>query len=384
MEKILSEELAKPEVKNASDIFDFKSMNDVVSESIEPTKKLIGDLVYPEEVTMLFGKSGVGKTHLANQWANSISKGIDLDLGNGIVLKNECEPIKVVFYDFELSQKQVQQRFDSECEFENFTRATLKRGEYINDEPKEVVEILKAGAKREGAKCIIIDNISAISGDIETSKKAVPFMQALMKLAKDEKYTVIVIAHTPKLKEFTPIVLENLAGSNKVNQLTDGAVAIGKANTDNGQEVYIIHLKGRNGAKTYHKGNVIQSLIKKQNGAVCHAALSLIPEIDLLNNFSISTEQAPNRELFVYAALYYGSSRKAGRYFEKAGLKVAHTTISDNERKFREKDPTLYNEIKGYKEDRLKAMLDSAWYLPTVLELKKGHIIVDEDNNIPF
>jgi KaiC/GvpD/RAD55 family RecA-like ATPase len=343
---------------------------------------LIGDLVYPEEVTMLFGRSGVGKSHLAIQFANAISKGIHLNLGNDIVLQNECKPIKVVFYDFELSQKQVQQRLDSECEFENFTRATLKRGEYINDDPKEVVEILKSGAKREGAKCIIIDNISAISGDIESSKNAVPFMQALMKLAKEEKYTVIVIAHTPKLREFTPIVLENLAGSNKVNQLTDGAVAIGKANTDNAQEVYIIHLKGRNGAKTYHKANVIHSLIKKENGAVCHVAQSLIPEIDLLNNFSISTEQAPNRELFVYAVLYYGSSRKASDYFDKAGLKVAHSTINDNDRKFREKNPKLYNEIKGFDSDTLKSMLDSKWDLPDVLELKKGHI--PEDNNIPF
>lgn len=384
MEVIRSENLALPKEKDVAEIFEFQDMSDVIVQELEPTKLLIGDLVYPEEVTMLFGRSNVGKTFLAVQWAEAISTGTDLNLGDGIVLRNECEPMKVIYFDFELSKKQIQKRYDKSYKFKNIVRATLKRGEYVGNEPKDVVKKLKTAAEKNGAKCIIVDNISAISGDIEKSSQAVEFMQSLMRLAKDEKFTVLVIAHTPKLKEFSPISLEDIAGSNKINQLTDAAVAIGKANCENDNQYYIIHVKTRNNAITHHRGNVIHTTIENNSGAVGHKGLGFSNESELLNPVSVNTDKAPNRAFYTYASLYYGSVDKAIPYLKEIGIDAKRRTMYDNIDAFKQLDSKSYNAFVGYDADRQKEMLESqSPNQDKCLALREGHIPKDEDDLIP-
>ena len=349
MEVLYKGALPTPVVKLEPLPFDFKSMKDVISEDIEPAKMLVGDLVFLAEVTILFGKSNVGKSILSISFADAISKGIDLDLGNGIILENQ-----------------------------------LKRGEYLESDPKEVVSMLKLGAEQNDCKCIIIDNISAISGDIEKSANAVPFMQSLMKLAKDEGFTVIVMAHTPKLKDYSPLSVENVSGSNKINQLTDGVVAIGKVNCDADDEVYIIHLKGRNGSKTYNKGNVIHSKISKVNGMVRHVAQSTRSEADLLTNISVDTPNAPNRELCTYACMYYGSSRKAQTALKEIGLEIPHTTINNNYNAFKSHHKAEFEIVEKYDVDALKELLESkSPNQNSCLPLRDGHV-VENDNEAPY
>jgi len=128
MKKITSEYLAVPEVKNPNDIFNIQPMDGLMKEKLIPPKKLIGDLVYLNELTILFGKSGNGKSILANQIADSISRGVSLDLGSGIILDNESEPFGVILYDFELSKSQVQKRFGKGKTFGDFYRAEIKDG----------------------------------------------------------------------------------------------------------------------------------------------------------------------------------------------------------------------------------------------------------------
>ena len=386
MEVLYKGALPTPVVKLEPLPFDFKSMKDVISEDIEPAKMLVGDLVFLAEVTILFGKSNVGKSILSISFADAISKGIDLDLGNGIILENQCEPLKTILFDFEMSPQQIQKRYDKHYSFdeERFIRATLKRGEYLESDPKEVVSMLKLGAEQNDCKCIIIDNISAISGDIEKSANAVPFMQSLMKLAKDEGFTVIVMAHTPKLKDYSPLSVENVSGSNKINQLTDGVVAIGKVNCDADDEVYIIHLKGRNGSKTYNKGNVIHSKISKVNGMVRHVAQSTRSEADLLTNISVDTPNAPNRELCTYACMYYGSSRKAQTALKEIGLEIPHTTINNNYNAFKSHHKAEFEIVEKYDVDALKELLESkSPNQNSCLPLRDGHV-VENDNEAPY
>ena len=73
--KLDSEQLNIPEeIKHP---FEIQEMNDLVAEEIPPTKKLIGSLIYPEEFTLLFGKSNVGKSVLAMQIADDVARARD-------------------------------------------------------------------------------------------------------------------------------------------------------------------------------------------------------------------------------------------------------------------------------------------------------------------
>lgn len=378
MEVLRSENLAKPEIKDANNVFDIQSMDDMLSEQIELPKKLIGDLIFPNEVTLIFGRSQVGKSILSCQFAEAIAKGTYLHLGSGIVLDNENEPINVLYFDFELSKSQLQNRINKENELDNFFRATLTRGEYLSDDPKDVVNKLVHASKQVNAKCIIIDNISAISGDIEKSDKAVKFMQSLMKLAKDEQYTVIVIAHTPKLKPFEPMSMEHVAGSNKINQLSDAVIGIGVAKVENADQYYIIHLKGRNGSKTYHKGNVIHTEIDKDKGTVKHIAQGIRTEIDLITNTIEDTAKAPNRTFFTLAYLYYGSTRSASKELKSAGISAPYRTISHNVNAFKDADSKTYHEWENFDDDALKDLLEDNNPYSDMLPFKDNH------NSVPF
>lgn len=372
MGKIRSENLAKPQVKNPHDVFDIQPMSDLMAEEIIPPKRLIGDMIYINELTIIFGRSGVGKSVLVNQIADAISRGVHLDLGNGIILENQSEPIGVILYDFELNKSQVQVRFNKSKRFINFYRAEIKRGEYLEDNPQDVVNKLLFGAESVSAKCIVIDNISAISGDIEKSDKAVKFMQLLM-ASKKKGYTIIVIAHTPKIDKYKPLTKEHISGSNKINQLTDTAIGIGLVNVDGDDEYYIIHNKGRNGKKTFHKGNVIHTVITKIEENVIHLAKGTSAEIDLITNVNVDTNNAPNRTFYTLAYLYYGTSRKAQEQLKKVGIEASFSTINHNRNAYKDVDSKAYNNFKNQTDDQLKALLDFHSDLDDALPEKLDH-----------
>ena len=65
-------------------VFNTKSANILLKDARnEPMpKKLVGELIYENEQTILFASTNLGKSILATQMAISVSNGTDLDLGN--------------------------------------------------------------------------------------------------------------------------------------------------------------------------------------------------------------------------------------------------------------------------------------------------------------
>ena len=110
-----------------------------------PTPKMLFSEFWVEnEICILFADTNVGKTILAVQIANSISKGIPIE-----GFKIEAEKQKVIYFDFELSVKQFQLRYTcQDClndnkyyPFdENFIRAEIEQ-DYEYNFGKDKVEI---------------------------------------------------------------------------------------------------------------------------------------------------------------------------------------------------------------------------------------------------
>ena len=382
MSDISNEELGTPEVKKHP--FKLTSFNEFVKQDYEPLQKLVGDFIYSEQLTLFYGLSGVGKSMFAVQMGLAISEGQDLDLGNGIVLENQCEPIKTLYIDLELSERQFHSRVKGLNGYSNFVYGNIDIGQALDS--KNVIKVfqqIKAGAEDAGATCIIIDNISRVSGDIEKSEPAKEFMDACLKLVKGEKYNIIIVAHITKKEPFITITKNDLRGSGILYDLSDSALSIGKANrvnTEKKGEVYLIQMKTRSDKYFYDNQSVIHCIQNKENDFLKLDAIGLGKENDLLlEDVSINTDRARYRIFYTIACLYYGNHRNASAKLKSVNIVASSSTIYDNAIKFEKEDSLNYNKWKGWDKNQQKELLDSqSSYSFIELPYADGH------NETPF
>ena len=99
---------------NNSNYFIIKTANEWIEEAKNrPTPKMIFDQFWYEgEVSILFADTNLGKSILAVQIGNSVSKGTPIDRFESETIKQ-----KILYFDFELSDKQFQNRYS--INFEN-------------------------------------------------------------------------------------------------------------------------------------------------------------------------------------------------------------------------------------------------------------------------
>ena len=127
--------ITKEKTNNISDSiesnFNYKTVDDlIVTKPIrnaarrlcdaknEPeVKQLFSVIWHSNELLLLFADTGIGKSILAVSLADSISKGIGL-----MGFKNEHNPLIVLYYDFELSDRQFRKRYSDESGDRKSTR----------------------------------------------------------------------------------------------------------------------------------------------------------------------------------------------------------------------------------------------------------------------
>jgi AAA domain len=236
-----------------------------------PKAFLIGSLIKVEDVAILFSGPENGKSIFGIQMADKITRGESLFNG---LLRNECEPKKVLYFDFELTLSDYKSRYiDSAGNPYPF----LGDGKFIrvgnNEEnPKTFAEIannmeriIMHNIERYTPNVVFIDNITAMSNgstvDAEVVKK---IMDLLIRLKKRNKLTVVVFAHTPKRYDLSkPIENEDLAGSSLLSTYADSIIAIGRSKMGNNVK-YIKHIKVRTGTKIHDERNIINVAIEKE------------------------------------------------------------------------------------------------------------------------
>lgn len=311
-----------------------------------PKKQLIGGLISEGEQVILFGGINAGKSLFAYQIAQAIAEGEDLTFKNSeneIRFRNECEPQKVLSLDFEHSDDQIKHRI-------SLDNLKLSAGDNIIsleedfetdtdfDNPDEAFEWIKGAAEEAQAKVIIIDNISAMSGDLEKAENAKRFMKSLRKLCRVDGYTVIILAHTPKLSSKRGILRkENIAGSNKLPALADSVIGIAEQETSEGGFSYIKHLKRRTGAIEYGIGKVLCSKIADVDGTVQHVITHTANELDVISD---GNEGQAKFDLLKRSAVAYLKEKNLRAAGEK--LNVSKDTVSKRLNKLKEIDPELF------------------------------------------
>lgn len=214
--------------------------------------RLWGSLWYEGEACCLFADTNVGKSIYAVQIAESIAR-----TGK-----------KVLYFDFELSDKQFQLRYTDEngntYEFsELLFRATINPEAIIEGSfEKAINQAIEELVAEIDAKVLIIDNLSYLCVNSEKGDSASEFMINLINLKRKYDLSILVLAHTPKRQMYNPLTQNDLAGSKKQMNFFDSAFAIGKSVQDEGLR-YVKQIKTRNGEIVYGTNNVIVYQIEK-------------------------------------------------------------------------------------------------------------------------
>lgn len=245
-------------------------------------RQLCGPLWYEQEICILFADTNVGKSLLAVQIADMISRGAGCATTLPELLP-QTPPQQVVYADFELSMTQFARRYSAagpDGDEEAMTSRTyyafspmFHRVELFydtdNTDPeefarKEFADLILGDLERRlaetGAKVLIIDNITFMASGTETAADAMPLMKKLTSMKKRLGLSILLLAHTPKRSLSNPLTRNDLQGSKMLINFADSAFAIGSS-SQGADYRYIKQIKQRNCEEVYGPDNVLLCLL---------------------------------------------------------------------------------------------------------------------------
>lgn len=254
-------------------------------------KMLFSEFWHEGELCILFADTNVGKSILAVQLADSISRGEAIP---GFLLEARRQP--VVYLDFELAAKQFEKRYSEDYtnhyQFDDaLVRAEINPNCLLDSDLetqmfKEIEENIVAFA----AKVVIVDNLTYLKAQAtDTAKEALPLMRKLKELKMKHDLSMLVLAHTPKRNSANPITRNDLAGSKHLANFADSIFALGESQTENGFR-YLKQIKARATELIYHAENVVVCKIEKHSNFL---ALSYVNQGAEVAHLSVANQSNP-------------------------------------------------------------------------------------------
>jgi hypothetical protein len=271
-----------------------RSVNQCINDAkIRPIPKMLfSEFWHEEELCILFADTNLGKSILAVQIANSISKGEAI---RGFRL--EAKQQVVMYFDFEMSDKQFEKRYSANYSNHYVFDNKLLRIEInphctdFNDFEKALFESIENNIVLYNAKILIIDNLTYLKTQAtETAKEALPLMKRLKELKIKHNLSILALAHTPKRNLLFPITKNDLAGSKHLSNFADSIFAIGESCKDKSLR-YLKQLKARATEVIYDGENVIVSEISQSYNFLAFEFLDFSNEKEHLKQAS-ENEQA--------------------------------------------------------------------------------------------
>lgn len=213
--------------------------------------KLFYEFWHEGELSILFAGTGIGKTILGVQIADELSK-----------------TQKVLYFDFELSDKQFERRYSNNFTDHYIFSDNFLRVEINPDAENFTDEGLRYSIENTvittGAKVVIVDNITYLKNNLETSKDALPLMKSLKQLKKKFNISILCLAHTPKRDQTRPITINDLSGSMMLANFADSVFAINSSARDKNLR-YLKQIKARATEIVYDTNNVMVCEIRNDH-----------------------------------------------------------------------------------------------------------------------
>ena len=284
---------------------------------------LFGELWFEGELCILFADTNLGKSILAVQIGNSISKGEQI---GGFILETPKQSI--LYFDFELSDKQFENRysikFEQHYNFDNnFIRVEINPDAII-PESQTFEDYLNHSLERSinetGAKVLIIDNLTYLKNETEKAKDALPLMKHLKALKNKYGLSILALAHTPKRDLSKPITRNDLQGSKMLINFCDSSFSIGESHSDKNLR-YLKQIKQRNTEQIYDTENVCVCQIDKPLNFLLFEFVSFGSEFDHLKQHTERDRDNLNEKV--------SELKQKGRSYREIGseLGISHMKV---------------------------------------------------------
>jgi RecA-family ATPase len=274
-------------LESSDDLFKIRSANHWLEEASahQVPKMLFGKFWFEGELCILFADSNLGKSILAVQIANSINRGAPIE-----PFEFEAQAQPVLYYDFELTSKQLEARYSREFADHYIFKDDLYRGQLNDMELPEnfsnfnqyLNHALERSIIQTKAKVIVIDNITYLGTENEQAKDALPLMKHLKALKNKYDLSILVLAHTPKRDMTQAITRNDLQGSKMLMNFCDSSFAIGESQVDSTLR-YLKQIKQRNTEQVYGAEKVCLFTITKPHNFLQYEFLSYAREWEHLS-----------------------------------------------------------------------------------------------------
>lgn len=232
--------------------FKRKSIQDIQQEfqSTGTSERIFSNLWFRGEICVLFSDSNIGKSTLANDIVFGILNGGWDFFGESSESCTVKEPLNVIYYDFETSDKQYMVKYKNMPSV-NFSRITM---DYSDDcfsfDAEDVAGNIKTMIRDDCHNIVVVDNLSAIEGmAVGGFRKIREFIYQLKRIITlNGNTSILLLAHTVKRNQTKPITQNDLLGSKAIINFCDSAFALGAS--VKGEDVrYIKHIKARQAMK---------------------------------------------------------------------------------------------------------------------------------------
>lgn len=255
-----------------------RSFNQVCADGarMPDPRNLYEHLWHEGELTALYADTNVGKSILAVQIGEQVAR-----MG-----------LRTLYVDLEMNDKGIEMRSrDENGTIHNFPDEFFRMNfsyDRNSELPMEygldsfpVLNHIEEVGRELSVRALIIDNITALCSGIESGDMAVRFVNRLLKMRDCNNWSILFLAHTPKLDRTLPITRDSMAGSKRVISLIDSAFAIGEIADSPGLR-YIKQTKVRVGRHTYDENNVMVCAIQRVDGLLNFVRTGTAVEKDLL------------------------------------------------------------------------------------------------------
>ncbi len=240
-----------------------------LGERLPAPKRLFGDFWHQNELCILFAAANAGKSILAVQIADALSRG----RAAAPFAPRYRRPLNVLYIDFELSTTQFHTRYSRQgaaYQFsDKFFRAEFNHDPSLCPSPALYDDFVIAAIEQKitlvNARVLIIDNLSCLRGGTENASVALRLMKNLKALQASHNLSILVLAHTPKRRSHSrPVTADDLHGSKLLINFADSAFTIGASDSQSGL-CYVKQIKQRNTEQLYGDNNVCLCRIARRH-----------------------------------------------------------------------------------------------------------------------
>lgn len=288
--------------EKGSEPFDAQELSSMAARSF-PAVDLWHGLWYQGEMACLFGEPNVGKTILAMQIANVLSK----------------RGLKTFYYDFENAAHQFKARYKTDKSDPNSSDGNYivkpLNPNYSNAklDSRSVLEYIKKDFTTERAPVIIIDDITHLIGSGDQADVRY-VLNTLRSWTQHFLVSILVLAHSKRRKPSSLTTIDTLAGSFEYSYAFDSIFSLTRANQYNAEHNnithYIKHHKNRMGPVIYHDLNVITVKFGRDenNGFLqFNDFYTGGNERQLLRDYGYSTSDQINKAILQYKKLSFST-----------------------------------------------------------------------------